>query len=82
MSEPASNTEQRIRDRAYALWQEAGRPEGRDHEFWHQAEAEENAAPTEGANATTGLGSMDVISNDLDESGEESFPASDPTDRT
>ena len=29
-----------IRDRAYALWVEAGSPEGRDEEFWHQAESE------------------------------------------
>lgn len=29
-----------IRDRAYALWQEAGSPEGREEEFWHRAERE------------------------------------------
>lgn len=27
-----------IRDRAYALWEEAGRPDGRDKEFWEAAE--------------------------------------------
>ncbi|WP_332687636.1 DUF2934 domain-containing protein [Devosia sp.] len=27
-----------IRDRAYALWQEEGSPEGRDQEFWYRAE--------------------------------------------
>lgn len=32
--------EQRILERAYQLWEEAGRPDGRDNEFWHQAEAE------------------------------------------
>jgi DUF2934 family protein len=26
--------------RAYELWEEAGRPEGRDEEFYHQAERE------------------------------------------
>lgn len=26
--------------RAYALWERAGRPEGRDNEFWCQAEQE------------------------------------------
>lgn len=26
-----------IRDRAYALWIEAGSPDGRDQEFWHSA---------------------------------------------
>ena len=30
----------RIRDLAYALWVDAGRPAGRDEEFWHQAERE------------------------------------------
>jgi hypothetical protein len=32
--------ERQVRERAEKLWQEAGRPEGRDEEFWHQAEAE------------------------------------------
>ena len=27
-----------IRVRAYRLWDEAGRPEGRMDEFWHKAE--------------------------------------------
>lgn len=29
--------EQQIRDRAYALWQRDGEPEGRDAEHWEQA---------------------------------------------
>ena len=29
-----------IRDRAYALWVEAGSPDGRDEEFWHRAQRE------------------------------------------
>lgn len=29
-----------IRDRAYALWVEAGSPDHRDDEFWHRAELE------------------------------------------
>lgn len=29
-----------IRDRAYALWVDAGSPEGSDLEFWHKAERE------------------------------------------
>ena len=32
--------EERIRQRAERLWDEAGRPEHRDEEFWHQAERE------------------------------------------
>lgn len=29
-----------IRDRAYTLWEEAGRPEGQDKHFWAMAEEE------------------------------------------
>jgi hypothetical protein len=32
--------EQRIRDRAYEIWERAGRPEGKAVEHWQQAEAE------------------------------------------
>jgi hypothetical protein len=30
--------EQRIRQRAYELWEGAGRPEGREDEYWKRAE--------------------------------------------
>jgi hypothetical protein len=33
-------TEETIRTRAYALWEQAGRPDGLDQEFWHRAERE------------------------------------------
>ncbi|SBW00226.1 conserved hypothetical protein [uncultured Alphaproteobacteria bacterium] len=33
-------TETKIRDRAYALWQQHGCTEGRDWDFWLQAERE------------------------------------------
>jgi Protein of unknown function (DUF2934) len=33
-------TEKQILARAYELWQQAGEPEGRDEEFYHQAEQE------------------------------------------
>ena len=32
--------EDTIRDRAYALWLEAGSPDGNDWQFWHEAERE------------------------------------------
>ena len=32
--------EETIRKRAYALWERAGRPEGRSEEFWHAARAD------------------------------------------
>lgn len=36
-------TEAQIRSYAHQLWEQAGRPEGRDAEFWHAAEVELNA---------------------------------------
>src|SRR5215468_10290365 len=35
----------RISERAYQLWEQAGRPSGRDLEFWARAEAELRFAP-------------------------------------
>jgi hypothetical protein len=32
--------ETKIRDRAYQLWDQAGQPEGREAEFWYEAERE------------------------------------------
>jgi hypothetical protein len=39
-----THREERIRERAHQLWLAAGTPQGRDEEFWHQAEAEIDAA--------------------------------------
>jgi hypothetical protein len=36
-------SEEQIRNYAHRLWEEAGRPDGRDAEFWHAAEVELNA---------------------------------------
>ncbi|WP_315781833.1 MULTISPECIES: DUF2934 domain-containing protein [unclassified Bradyrhizobium] len=33
-----AHLQQRIRERAHALWEQSGRPEGREDEFWYQAE--------------------------------------------
>jgi hypothetical protein len=30
--------EQAIRARAYRLWEAAGKPEGQEEQFWHEAE--------------------------------------------
>jgi hypothetical protein len=35
-------TEEQIRSRAHELWEQAGKPEGREDEFWRQAERELN----------------------------------------
>jgi hypothetical protein len=37
-----NDIEEQIRKRAYELWVNAGRPEGRSEEFWHAARAEIN----------------------------------------
>jgi hypothetical protein len=45
MPEP---TEKEILNRAYEIWERSGRPEGREDEFFHQAEKElrEGFVPT------------------------------------
>lgn len=34
-----------VRDRAYHLWEKAGRPNGREHEFWAEASREIEGEP-------------------------------------
>lgn len=34
------DTTKLVRDRAYSLWEKAGRPMGREHEFWALASME------------------------------------------
>jgi hypothetical protein len=36
----AMNREQRIRQRAYEIWESEGKPHGRDDEHWRRAEAD------------------------------------------
>lgn len=36
----AGPTDEQIRARAHQLWEIAGRPEDREHEFWYEAERE------------------------------------------
>jgi hypothetical protein len=36
----ANPTEKEIKKRAYELWELNGKPEGREEEFWQQAEQE------------------------------------------
>jgi len=38
-------TEEQIRARAHELWEQAGKPEGRDEEFWSLAEKDLNERP-------------------------------------
>ena len=45
---PQRDNDADVRDRAYLLWEQAGRPLGREHEFWAQAareiEGEQNSS--------------------------------------
>jgi hypothetical protein len=56
--------DEKVRERAYELWETAGRPEGQGDAFWHQAWAELAPFPDEDSR--------------LDKTLEDSFPASDP----
>jgi hypothetical protein len=42
MADPSADglAEERIRELAYALWEQAGRPDGQADAFWHAAKAE------------------------------------------
>ncbi len=62
--------EQEIRETAYALWEQAGSPEGQETEFWHKAkELVERRHEQSDEQA------------DVDAASKESFPASDPVNR-
>lgn len=49
--------EQRIRERAHAIWEREGRPDGREREHWEQAAAEIDAESGSGATAGEAGGS-------------------------
>ena len=62
--------ERTIRDRAYAIWQEEGEPEGREADHWHRASSEfetggtpEAADPTAGVDAS-GLPTEDSVASE------------------
>jgi Protein of unknown function (DUF2934) len=70
MPEFQGQQEEKQRELAYQLWEKAGRPPGRQDEFWQQA-AEQLAQDK-----------RNVPNDDLDAAGEDSFPASDPVNYT
>ncbi|HEX3351101.1 MAG TPA: DUF2934 domain-containing protein [Acetobacteraceae bacterium] len=35
--DPSPEFESRVRERAYLMWEQEGRPEGRDQEYWERA---------------------------------------------
>ncbi|MGH6902105.1 MAG: DUF2934 domain-containing protein [Geminicoccaceae bacterium] len=48
---PKESVRERIQRRAYELWETEGRPEGREHAHWHQAELEITRARSQRAGA-------------------------------
>ncbi len=56
MSGTGKTMDERIRDRAYALWEQNGHPEGRAKEHWHQAQSDLKAE-----DAGSGLDSPDTL---------------------
>jgi hypothetical protein len=69
------NVERRIRDRAYAIWEDEGCPEGREVEHWMRA-CEEIAAE-DGAGGD-GSGEAGLVATTEAASGEESAAAEKP----
>ena len=49
-----ADREQRIKERAYHIWQQEGCPEGREKEHWHQAMRELGSAGDRDSGATEG----------------------------
>jgi hypothetical protein len=56
MAEPEKTIEDRVRDRAYALWEKDGRPDGRSEEYWQQARSEVEAEEAEPGNESPDTG--------------------------
>jgi DUF2934 family protein len=50
----AQPTNDQIRKRAHELWELAGKPHGRDHQFWYEAERELGA----GLDPQAGVGTI------------------------
>jgi hypothetical protein len=65
---PRAGMEERIRERAYKLWIEEGRPGGREHEHWEKARklVEEEQAQAKSANAPASRTSTDTATAAID----------------
>lgn len=70
--------ESQIRQRAYDLWIEAGRPEGDPEQFWLQAERD----LSEDDPAASNKGAAMTSDEELDKQLEDTTPASDPPSAT
>lgn len=81
MSGARSERERRIREQAYFLWLEEGRPEGRADVHWRMACALNPEGKAE-VHWKVECTRDDQRQAYVDEEGEESFPASDPPSHT
>lgn len=50
----ASDKHEQIRTRAYQIWEEEGRPHGRDHHHWTRAEQESASGTSEAPSTQSG----------------------------
>jgi hypothetical protein len=62
MSNTATELESRVRERAYYLWEQEGRPEGRAEEFWARAAESEAAVHGDHGGRQSGAGEGDQAS--------------------
>ena len=73
------NKEGRLRDRAYQLWEQEGRPEGRHEDHWRQA-SDEFSSQTAGDGQGEGGAGGDMVPNPIAVPPEQALPpGSQPT---
>ena len=56
MAESGKSIEDRVRERAYALWEQDGRLNGRSDDYWRQARSEVEAEEAGARNDADGTG--------------------------
>lgn len=61
-----THKEHRIHERAFFLWQEAGSPEGREADFWHQAEELESEASSPWGEDRVAAGMAPTAAGEID----------------
>lgn len=64
-----ADREERIRSRAYEIWEREGRPEGRHREHWQQAASEVEAEEGQGAGGEATSAPPSGVSSGLQPSG-------------
>ncbi|NPD69818.1 DUF2934 domain-containing protein (plasmid) [Lichenicola cladoniae] len=55
MSDGEPDVEEQVRRRAYKLWEQAGCPNGRGDEFWHEALADITSSREQNASSATAV---------------------------